>query len=183
VKKSIAKVRSVSKPVKVKDAGLKKKAGKKTSLKTVKKQTTKTVTTQKTSKKAVKKKAVVKRSLRVRRGAGKTKISTRAVLKSRRETRYKRGIQAMDISATFKLGVGEITAILIRGDDEIETHTIEQSGLIRFADVKSNDGISITGVCSGTAEIVTNRLTQPVSDPANPRRFEEQTILDILVVI
>ena len=87
-------------------------------------------------------------------------------------------VQSMNINALFLLGLGQITATLIRSGQELETQSLFQSGSLQFADVRSRDVIAISGSCSGTAEIITDRDTKPPT----PRKFKEQQILDLLKV-
>ena len=87
-------------------------------------------------------------------------------------------IQSMNLNALFLLGLGQITATLIRSGQELETQSLFQSGSIQFSDVRTKDVIAISGSCSGTAEITTDRDTKPPS----PRKFKEQQILDLLKV-
>jgi hypothetical protein len=87
-------------------------------------------------------------------------------------------VQSMNINALFLLGLGQITATLIRSGQEIGSEPLDHSGSIQFPDVRSRDVIAISGSCSGTAEITADRPTVP----ATPRKFKEQQILDLLKV-
>ncbi len=88
----------------------------------------------------------------------------------------------ISINIRFEMGVGRVKARLSREGKVIDTQLAEESMDISFDICCTGDIISLTGVCSAIAIITTDRKTSPLSDSDNPRKFEEQDILDILVV-
>ncbi len=73
---------------------------------------------------------------------------------------------AVKLSITFKSGGGSISAILqYGGTTQDEKQSIDKSGDIEFPDAGSGDSITISVVCTGTAELtmdVETTRTYPV---------------------
>jgi len=170
--------------------------------KSAKKKVAKKKSAPKSKKTAKKKSAPRKKSIKAKKSAPRQTISAKKVAGKKKAFKKAKpigitvpkgpaiepmeapevAIQSMNINAEFRLGLGQIDATLIRSGNELETKTLTQSGTLPFDDVRSRDVIAISGVCSGSAEITTDRLTKPPTDPANPRRFNQQQILDLLKV-
>lgn len=83
-----------------------------------------------------------------------------------------------NIDVVFTGGIGHLNAKLMRGKLVTATGSISLSGTIPFADVQSNDVISIDGVCTGSAKVTVDIPT----DPATPITYPEGNIFDGYIV-
>lgn len=135
------------------------------------------------SKKSAPKKAVPRRKKTAT--AKKTSSSVKAKEKEIITTPSTRGIidtvqvTGIDIDVLFTLGVGHLTATLIRKGTIIQSKELSQTGNIKFDNVVSGDIISLNGSCAGKARIETNRNTSP----ATPLEFNDETILSSLDIL
>jgi hypothetical protein len=79
------------------------------------------------------------------------------------------------IDVTFNLGQGQLTIILSRGGKQLSKQKVSQTGSITFEDTQVGDGISIDGICTGTAKVhihSTNTISK------TPIEYPEGNILD-----
>ena len=100
--------------------------------------------------------------------------------KKSRRIAVTKDVKSMLVSVEFRLGAGELTAKLFRKTNLVDIQTWDSSGNKIFTDTKPCDELSITGVCSGKAQLSTNRSTTPASSPSTPRKYKQGPIFDSL---
>ena len=83
-----------------------------------------------------------------------------------------------NINIVFTSGVGQVTCTLFRNGAMINMQSVSSSSTIFFSDVQSRDGISVNGVCAGTATITVSVPTTPTT----PKNFTAGPIHTILIV-
>lgn len=83
-----------------------------------------------------------------------------------------------NINVVFTSGVGQVTCTLFRNGAMINMQSVSSTSTIFFSDVQSRDGISINGVCTGTATIT---MSVPTT-PSTPKNFMTGPIHTILIV-
>jgi hypothetical protein len=87
-------------------------------------------------------------------------------------------ISPANVQVTFMSGVGKVTAFLIRQGVLINMQSIDASGNILFSDVRTDDAISVNGICTGSATVAVDRDTSP----ATPVQFSAGPIHVGLIV-